>query len=134
MRLGLVNVGANGAEVLLVLAQADGSLKHFYMTFHYEASRRLDGTIYGVTATCIDVTELVLGRLQIERASEALKNARDDLRIALESAKMGVWKINLATNIIVGSAYTAKIFGVESMHENIFDAHLGEKVWIQSLL
>ncbi|MBO0952845.1 PAS domain-containing protein [Fibrella sp. HMF5405] len=58
------------ANELSVTIKRGGRLERTYIDFVYEPYRELDGTISGVTVVCVEVTERVVARQQVE-ASEA---------------------------------------------------------------
>jgi signal transduction histidine kinase len=79
---------ANEMPVVLV---RKGKKETVYQNFVYEPYRDSDGTILGVLAISQDVTEQVLARKKIELAEEKT-------RLAITSADLGVYEINLENN------------------------------------
>ncbi|MDB5251466.1 MAG: sensor signal transduction histidine kinase [Flaviaesturariibacter sp.] len=68
-----------------------GGIETAYINFVYEAFRGSKGAIEGVIATAVDVTAQVTARHQVEYAEEAA-------RLAIESADLGAYEVNLVTN------------------------------------
>jgi PAS domain S-box-containing protein len=84
----------------------DRGLETVYVDFAYEAFRSGDGTIDGVIVVATDVTEQVIARQKIEQAEE-------NARLAIESADLGKYEVNLTTNEIRVSDRFNEIWGVE---------------------
>ncbi|QHS61114.1 PAS domain-containing sensor histidine kinase [Chitinophaga agri] len=76
-----------------VLLMRNGVLTPTYYNFTYTALRNEHGEIYGVMNTAMEVTEQV-------KAKQQLAEAEENLRTAIEVAKLGDWKINLQTGEI----------------------------------
>lgn len=85
----------------------NGINETYYVDLVYQALREPDGRISGIMIINIDVTEQVLSRKKIEEAEERA-------RLAVESAELGTYAINLHTNELFASARLAKIFEVEN--------------------
>jgi PAS domain S-box-containing protein len=73
-----------------VLLMRDGVLTPTYYNFTYKALRDEHGEIYAIMNTAMEVTEQV-------KARQRLAEAEENLRTAIEVAKLGDWKINLQT-------------------------------------
>ncbi|MGZ8506153.1 MAG: PAS domain-containing sensor histidine kinase [Bacteroidia bacterium] len=82
------------------------SIETVYVNFVYEAFKERDGTISGVMVVANDVTEQVLSRKKIEIAEERA-------RLAIESAELGVYEINLQTDEVINNPRLNSIFGME---------------------
>ena len=81
------------------------SMQTVYVDFVYEAFRAKDGTIEGVIVVATDVTEQVLARKKIEQAEESA-------RLAIESADLGKYEVDLRTDAIKVSERFNEIWGV----------------------
>lgn len=77
-----------------------------YVDFAYEAFRDSEGRISGVLVVAVDVTEQVIARQKIEQAEESA-------RLAIESADLGKYEINLLTDAMKTSDRFNQIWGVE---------------------
>ncbi len=75
-----------------------------YVNFVYEAFRAPDNTISGVLVIAIDVTRQVLAREKIEEAEEKA-------RLAIESADLGTYEVNLITDELKTSDRFNEIWG-----------------------
>jgi len=88
-----------------VALQRNGRLEQVHVNFVYEALREDDGSISGVMAIAVEVTEQVLARRKIEDAEEKA-------RLAIESADLGTYEVNLLTNEIITSQRFNEIWGI----------------------
>ncbi len=78
----------------------------YYFDFTYKAIRNEYGEIYGVMDTAVDVTEKVLAQRKIEEADEKVQ-------MAIQSAKLGTYEINLITGKIITSERMNEIWGLD---------------------
>ena len=84
----------------------DGMLQNVYIDFVYEPFRDDDGSISGIIAIALDVTEQVNARRQLEEAEERA-------RLAAEAVNMGTYDLNLVNGEIITSPRFANIFGFD---------------------
>lgn len=101
----------------------DGLLQTRFVDFVFEPFRDDDGSISGIIAISIDVTEQVKARQQLEEAEERA-------RLAAEAVNMGTYDLNLVNGEIITSLRFANIFGLnepahrdrylESFHKDDF--------------
>lgn len=77
-----------------------------YIDFVYEAFRDDSGAISGVMAVVIDVTEQVLSRKEIEEAQQKA-------RLAIESADLGSYEVDILSNSIKTSERFNAIWGIK---------------------
>ncbi|RYD83520.1 MAG: PAS domain S-box protein, partial [Sphingobacteriales bacterium] len=82
----------------------NGEMQIVYLNFVYEAYREANNEITGVMALAVDVTEQVIARQKIELAEERA-------RLAIESAELGVYEVNLLTDEIHTNTRFDQIFG-----------------------
>jgi len=92
-------------DVPVTLPRENG-LETVYVDFVYEAFREDNGTIAGVIVVATDVTEQVVARRKIEQAEESA-------RLAIASADLGTYEINLLNNHIYASPRLNAIYGFE---------------------
>ena len=89
----------SGTETSIDLKQLDGTMKSFYISFTYHPLRITGGSIKGVVAVAIDVTEQVKIKQALKKSNQDLMDERDlrenfvaalshDLRNPLTAAKM----------------------------------------------
>ncbi|WP_206754667.1 PAS domain-containing protein [Nodosilinea sp. FACHB-131] len=69
-------------------------------------------TIVGVTCAAVDISERIQIAIERQQATIALQESEDCLRMAIESANMGIWDWNLITNQLVWDAGCKAIFGL----------------------
>ncbi|MBW8688226.1 PAS domain-containing sensor histidine kinase [Chitinophaga rhizophila] len=87
-----------------VMLMRDGVLTPTYYNFTYKALRNEQGEIYAVMNTAMEVTEQV-------KAKQRLAEAEENLRNAMEVAKLGDWKIDLQTRTTMLSERIQQWFG-----------------------
>jgi PAS domain S-box-containing protein len=95
----------NANEVPVTLLR-ENSLQVVYVDFVYEAFRELDGSISGIIAVAIDVTQQFLSRKKIEEAEEKA-------RLAIDSADLGSYEVNLKNNEMQTSDRFNAIWGIK---------------------
>lgn len=91
-----------GAPVLL---ERKGRMEKVYVSFVYQALREGNGSISGMMGVAIEVTEQV-------RATKNIEEAEERARLAVDSAELGTFEVNIATNEVVCSPRMAAIFDV----------------------
>ncbi|MFY0482374.1 PAS domain-containing protein [Flavobacterium sp. PLA-1-15] len=84
----------------------NGGIETVFIDFVYEAFRDENGAISGVMAVVIDVTEQVLSRKEIEEAQQKAN-------LAVESADLGPYEVDLISNNIKTSDRFNEIWGVK---------------------
>ncbi|MCC8408026.1 PAS domain-containing protein [Mucilaginibacter sp. UR6-1] len=90
--------------------------RRFLADFHYQPLRDLEGKVNRVLATVIDNTERALAR-------KALEKAEEQLRLAIESSKLGTWHIDAKTYEFLPSIRMKGFFGYgEDEHMTYNDA------------
>jgi PAS domain S-box-containing protein len=85
----------------------NGKLETVFFNFVYEPFREIDGTISGVIAVAIEVTEQVNAKKQIEEAEERA-------RLAIDAVGLGIFDLDLITGQMITSKTFANIFGFEN--------------------
>jgi PAS domain S-box-containing protein len=107
--LGLLNKVRVTGEALYLYDQpyevyVDGQKKAGFVNVVYKPYKAINGAITGVVALCHDVTEQVLIRKKIEEAESKA-------RLAIESADLGTYEINLLTDEMKTSDRFNEIWG-----------------------
>lgn len=82
----------------------EGTLETAYVNLVYEAFRGSDGEISGVIAVVIEVTDQVMYRKKIEEAEERA-------RMAIESADLGFYEIDMVSRKMITDSRLNQIFG-----------------------
>jgi PAS domain S-box-containing protein len=68
--------------------------------------------IVGVTCAAVDISERIYIATEHQQAELALQESEDCLRMAIESARIGIWDWNLTTNSLTWDAGCKAIFGL----------------------
>jgi PAS domain S-box-containing protein len=92
------------ARELYTDLRRDDRHQGLYLNFVYEALRENDGTISGVMVVATEVTEQVQARKKIELAEERL-------RLAVQSAGLGTYEIDMVNDAITTSERFLQIWG-----------------------
>ena len=100
----------NAYEVPAMLPRNNGA-ELTYVDFVYEAYREIDGTVSGIIAVATEVTQQVLARKKIEKAEEKV-------RLAIESADLGSYEVDLLTNRMTTSERFDAIWGGHSTYRS----------------
>ncbi|MBD1384422.1 PAS domain-containing protein [Mucilaginibacter rigui] len=95
----------------------NGLTQSAFVNFVYEPVRFEDNSVKAIMIVAVDVTEQVEARRQIEAAEEMLRQA-------IDSANMGTWMVDLATDKLTISEQAEKIHGVTQGAEMTFTAAL----------
>jgi PAS domain S-box-containing protein len=93
----------------------NGGVETVYANFVYEPFREGNGHISGVIVVAIDVTEQVVARKKALEAEETAK-------LAIASAELGTFEIDLRTDYIITSPRFDEIFDIE--HTNNRQAYM----------
>ena len=102
----------NGNEIpVLIDVNSDGLLTTRYFNLVYTPYTDNDGRIEGVMAFGNDVTEQVEARHKVEYAEESA-------RLAIESADLGTYEVNLLTNEMFTSPRFNAIWGLDHITTN----------------
>lgn len=89
----------------------DGKPRDAFFTYSYSPVYIADGKINGVLVTCTETTNRVV-------AEKKLRESQESLKLALSSAKMGAWEVNLETSKITFSDEAREIFGFSKDYES----------------
>ena len=133
--LGVYTTGVSfSAQELPVVLRRNGKMETVYLNFSYDAFRNNKGEITGILAVAIEVTKLVESRHKIEDAEERS-------RLAIESANIGTYDLDLKANKIITSSRFNEIFGLSEGspiedYRNTYhpeDRHIRDKAFNQGL-
>lgn len=91
-------------EFPIDLIQVDGSIKHFYLNFSYDAMRDAKGNVHGIAVTVADVTNEVVARRSIEQSE-------NKMRTLANSMPQIVWESNSAGSISYTNQKWHEVFG-----------------------
>lgn len=89
----------------------DGRPRDAFFTYSYSPVYLTSGKINGVLVTCTETTARII-------AEKKLRESQQSLKLALSSAKMGSWEVNLTTSKVTLSDETKNIFGFSKEYKN----------------
>lgn len=101
----LTGIGYSGQATPISLFR-NGQVETAYINFVYEPWREIDGTINGVIAVAIEVTQQILALNKIEEAEERA-------RLAIEAINLGTFDLDLQLAKMVTSQRFNHIFGFD---------------------
>ncbi|HEY0056703.1 MAG TPA: PAS domain-containing protein, partial [Pedobacter sp.] len=102
-------------ELLIPVAEHEGGkTRDRFFTFNYLARKNNQGTIDGILAFVYEVTENVNSRREVERAEESL-------RMAAESAELGIWQLQQSSQKLTVSPRFYQLFGLQESDGISFD-------------
>ncbi len=111
-------VAYEGFETKAILVR-NGISVDAYFNFVYQPYRDVDDTITGVTVLATDVTFQVLAKKQIEESEREQKKLSLYLKLATDSAKVGIWSLDIDTNMLEWSNIHKELWGYEENSENL---------------
>jgi len=101
-------------EIRVALKDGDG-LREAYVNSVYSPIHNTKGEITGILIIIDEVTDRIIAQQEIERSQE-------QLRLAIESAKLGTWRIDRDNGTFVASNRTKELFGFAAEEEMPFEA------------
>lgn len=106
-------------EVLLTLNDGTGATYSIFIDYTYKAIRADNGVITGVLVLAQDVSHKVTAKQllhetakQLKNANHALESSNEECLMAIETAKLGTWKLYCEQNEVVLSDRSAVIYGL----------------------
>ncbi|MES2278451.1 MAG: PAS domain-containing sensor histidine kinase [Bacteroidota bacterium] len=111
------------SEDQLIPIYRNNQLEDVYWTFSYSKVRDDLGQIAGVLVTCHETTEKI-------KSYNSLKQAKQELELAIESAGLGTWDLNPKTNHFMGNNRLKDWFGLA--HDNEIDLELALNIIIEA--
>jgi PAS domain S-box-containing protein len=123
---------AAGVEKEVLIDRGAGVPEEGYFNFVYQPIRDAEGAVGGILVQAVEVTAQVRARQAVERLEERL-------RLALESADVGTWDLDVAGGGLSCDARCRQIYGLgpddavgyESLHDQVYGedhARVGERV------
>ncbi|CAN5396472.1 hypothetical protein BH09BAC3_BH09BAC3_38090 [soil metagenome] len=91
----------------------DGIPEERFFSVVYQPYTDVDNTITGVTVLGTEVTEYVKARRKIEESAEEQNNLARQLKLATDSAKVGIWSLDIASSKLEWSDIHKKLWGYE---------------------
>lgn len=96
----------------------NGALSAHYFDYDFTPVYDELGAVYAVMNTAVDVTHLHLAQKQADEATEKL-------RLAVESADLGIFEANLMTNEVKASARFSEIWGIDPSESHSHEELIG---------
>jgi PAS domain S-box-containing protein len=106
------------SEIRVSLKSGNG-LREAYVNSVYSPIINTKGTITGILIIIDEVTDRIVARQEIERSQE-------QLRLAIESAKLGTWRIDRDNGRFTASNRTKELFGFAIDEDMPFEAALAQ--------
>jgi len=106
-----------GDEMPLMIQQDENVQQ--YVDFSYQASRDTNGEIEGILVFAYNVTEKVNARKEIEENEKELQKTTTYLKLATDSAQVGIWSHHLKTQILAWSQLHKKMWGYDENRQDM---------------
>ena len=90
-----------------------------YFNLIYQPYKDIDDTITGVTIIATETTEQVVAKKQIEANEVEKKRSAWYLKLATDSAKIGIWSLDIATKKIEWSRMRKIMWGYDENREDL---------------
>ncbi len=97
----------------------DGNEETVYYNFVYQPYTEADNRISGVTILAAEVTEQVLVKKQIEESDKEQKKIMGNLKLATDSARVGIWSLDVSSSKLEWSKIHKKLWGYEEHLEEL---------------
>jgi two-component system sensor histidine kinase VicK len=106
-------------EVVLTLNDGSGKSYSIFIDYSYQAIRAENGEITGILVTAQDVSHKVSAKQllqdttrQLEDSNHALTSSNEECLMAIETAKLGTWKLSAEDRALSFSKRGAEIYGL----------------------
>ncbi len=106
-----------GYETKVTLIR-NGKEEPVYYNFVYQPYTEVDNSIAGITILATEVTEQVLAKKQIEESEEEQKKSASHLKMATDSANIGIWSLDIVSSKLEWSNIHKVMWGYD---ENCVD-------------
>ena len=94
-----------------------------YFNLIYQPYRDVDDKITGITIIATETTEQVLAKKQIEANEIEKKRSAWHLKLATDSANVGIWSLDIATNKLEWSRVRKIMWGYDENREDLTYEH-----------
>lgn len=108
-------------EVEVTQKDREGTLYSIYVDYMYQPVRDQNGTITGVLVSAQDVTEKVIATKaltdsagELEKSNEQLTFRNNECMMAIDTAKLGTWKLEADKGELIFSARGAELHGLNT--------------------
>ncbi|EDM37801.1 sensory box histidine kinase [Pedobacter sp. BAL39] len=113
-------ITSKNEEVLLTLNDRHGQPYSIYIDYTYQPILDVDSKVTGVLVTAQDISHKVSAKkalqeasAQLENANCALKASNEECMMAIETAKLGTWKLKLVSQEIEATERAVEICGLK---------------------
>ncbi|MFV8353812.1 ATP-binding protein [Flavobacterium sp. XS2P14] len=90
-----------------------------YFNLVYQPYRDVDDSITGITILATEITQYVLAKKQIEENEEEQKKLAKHFKLATDSARVGIWSLDIASLTLEWSTMHKKMWGYDDQKENL---------------
>ena len=97
----------------------NGKEEPVYYNFVYQPYTEVDNSITGITILATEVTEQVLAKKQIEESNEEQKKLASHLKLATDSANIGIWSFDIVSSKLEWSNIHKKMWGYDENREDL---------------
>jgi len=108
-------------EVEVTQKDRDGLMYSIYVDYTYQPVRDRNGTITGVLVSAQDVTQKVIAKKaltdnarELEKSNEQLAFRNNECMMAIDTAKLGTWKLDADKGELVFSERGAELHGLNT--------------------
>ncbi|MBC7868285.1 MAG: PAS domain-containing protein, partial [Gloeobacteraceae cyanobacterium ES-bin-316] len=117
-----------GYETKVILTR-NGKTEPVYYNFVYQPYTEIDNSITGITILATEVTGFVLAKKQIEESEKEQKKSAAHLKLATDSANIGIWSLDVVSLKLEWSRTHKLMWGY-----NDHSAELSYKDWHNAIL
>lgn len=101
----------------------NGTPEERFFSVVYQPYAEVDNTVTGVTVIGTEVTDYVLAKKQIEQSSKKINKIASHLKLATDSAKVGIWSLDLISLKLEWSNIHKKMWGYDESREDLTYEH-----------
>ena len=97
----------------------NGKAEECYFNLIYQPFRDIDESISGITILANEVTEYVLAKKQIEESEKKQKKLASHLKLATDSAKVGIWSLDIVSSKLEWSGMHKIMWGYDEYDQDL---------------
>ncbi|MCY7422137.1 MAG: PAS domain S-box protein, partial [Chitinophagaceae bacterium] len=97
----------------------NGKEEECYFNLIYQPFRDVDDTITGITLLATEITEYVFAKRQIEVSEKEQNKLARQLKLATDSAKVGIWSLDMVSSKLEWSVIHKKLWGYDEHREDL---------------
>ena len=92
--------------------RSDGTLDQRFLDFVYQPISDDAGAVIGIFVEGVDVTERTRADDALRRTTSDLREREEQLRLATEAADVGLWDVDMITNVLYWPSRVKAMFGI----------------------